>query len=884
VKGPFRLILALILSGAGVRAFGQTEPSQAAVSPSTGTAAAPGLSPGVLAQVRFTGIPPQAEAEARALMKAVDMAPYSDEDLAGDVGALLASGRFVSVQARKVALSGTHFRLDLDLRSVAPAPPQPSGQPARPGPPRPPWVLGEIVIEGNKRVKASVVRSQIKARAGDLYERSDLDRDTQGIDSLGQFSRVAVDISSMPERSVPERLKGVSGSETCVRLTFLLSEKTLISRIRFEGNSELSKGKLSDETALKAKDPFDRVKLREDGEKIVELYRKKGFLQASVEASTRAAGVEEVEIVHRIFEGPRSRIEAVELLGVSAFKPGKVLKQMENRRKKVFDEKKLPEDFKKIEALYKNNGYLDYELLSSSHSVSTDGCRIVLALSIREGRSYRFGETTFEGNSVLRSTDLARALDYRPGKVYSQERFDNSIRAIQELYADKGRLRAKVVPAKTMNEATGLLDIRFEVEEGRVVYIDHIDIEGNKATKTYVLRREILVQEGQIFSISKIRKSQERIMNLGFIDDVNLDIQSPVDPDRTDLTFDVLEGKPGMLTAGAGFSSLDGLMGMMTLQHMNLFGRAQRTSLQWSFGSRIQDYTASWTSMWTRGKPVSLGFDAFNTRRISPFESMNNGYTNRRTGGGVRVGPRFSDDKYHLNFNYTLQKIGVSNVDPQFADRLSEGTSVHSSLGMEFSRDTRDNYWDPSRGTRNGFGATLAGGPLLGTVNFIKPHIFNSLHHTLFTVEDYPCVLSISNRGGYVAPFGQTKQVPVFERFYVGGQDSLRGYSYSGEVGVPDGGSLYDVFNVEVGFPLAREHRKTIVKFVTFFDAGGSWESLSSARLRIGQDDRDIKTDVGFGIRFVTPAFPIRLDWGYGFNHKPGEQRYQINFGIGSLF
>src|SRR5262249_1586090 len=150
--------------------------------------------------------------------------------------------------------------------------------------------------------------------------------------------------------------------------------------------------------------------------------------------------------------------------------------------------------------------------------------------------------------------------------------------------------------------------------------------------------------------------------------------------------------------------------------------------------------------------------------------------------------------------------------------------------------------------------------------------------------DDYPLVLTFSNRAAYITQFGQTKEVPVFNRFYLGGQDTLRGYSPTGEVGFPSGGKMFDVFNVELGFPLARERKKTIVKLVTFFDAGTAWDRMKDFSGRVGSGQRDIKTDVGIGIRFTTPAFPIRLDWGYGFNHRPGEKAYQINFGLGNLF
>ncbi|MFA6092434.1 MAG: outer membrane protein assembly factor BamA [Elusimicrobiota bacterium] len=847
----------------------------------TSIAEASSSSEPVLAQIQLSGVSPEQEKDVLSLMSAKELSPYSDAQQERDRQTLLASGRFASVHLTRVPLSGTHFRLDVDLQPGTPAP-APS---AHDDVPKAPWVIGELALSGNKRIKLSVVRAQIKARPGDLYERYDLDKDIQAVLALGQFERVAADITAMPSKPVPANLSSVAGSSTAVKLTFIVEERNLVKRIRFEGNKGLSKARLLDEMTLKNKDPFDRAKLRTDEDKLLEYYHKKGYLRAVVRSTwTEEPSSHNLEVSFLIQEGPKSRIQEVRIQGVQAFKIKKVLKKMENRRKKIFDEKKLPEDLKKIETLYKNEGYLDFETLSSSVSFSEDGSRIFINIQLKEGRQYRYGDTTFSGNMVYKSSSLVTALDYRKGKLFSQERFDYTLRNIQEMYAEMGRLRTRVEPVKTFNSTTSLMDVRFDITEGNVVYIDHIDIEGNKTTKTYVFRRELTIHEGQPFSVSKVRKSQEKIMNLGFIDDVSMDIQSPLDPDKADLIFEIAEGKPGMLTAGAGFSSLDGLVGQLSLQHMNLFGRAQRASVQWSFGSRVQDYSLSWTSPWIADHPTSLGFDLFNTRRISPFDNSSSAYMSRRVGGGIRVGPRFQDDKYQLNFNYTFQKISVTNVQTQFLDRLSEGTSIQSSFGAEIARDTRDNIWDPTKGTRNGLGAVLTGGPLMGDIHFLKPSLFNSIHYTLFKINDWPFVFSLSNRAGYITQFGPTKEVPVFERYFIGGQDSLRGYSYAGEAGWPGGGKVYDVCNIEVGFPLARERRKTIVKFITFFDAGGSWDNMYSTRLHVGPDSSDIKTDVGFGIRFVTPAFPIRLDWGYGLNHRPGEQRYQVNFGIGPMF
>ena len=748
-----------------------------------------------------------------------------------------------------------------------------------------PWVVGDIKSDGLKNTKLSTIRGAIKARKGDLYDRPDLDKDVQSLLGLGLFERVGAEITLL-EKQVPAHFRKAAGADRQVLLNFIVKEKPVIRKITFLGQKKLSRGALSDLLALKNKDPFDRGKLDEDREKLTAKYREKGFLDAAIEPEVRIdTKSATVDLVFKVSEGAKSRIELVEISGVAAFKRKTLLKLMKNKRKKVYFVKDLAEDVKKIEAHYKNNGFLDVAISSPLVTLSADKTRINIALGVTEGRSYRFGNTSFMGNLIYTSTELAKAVEYRKGKVFSQEKFEESIRAVQELYSDRGRLRTRINPVKTFDSKADRMDVLYEIVEGPISYVGHVDVEGNKATKTHVLRREIVIKPGDMFRSSRVRRSIEKIRNLGFIDDVDLDLQpTPSDQDKVDLTFDVTEGKPGILTAGAAYSSVDGLIGTLSLQHLNLFGRAQKASIQWSFGKRVQDYSLSWTTPWLGSHPTSLGFDVYNTRRINPFDTSLSAYVERRTGGSIRLGPRFEEDKYQLNLTYGLAQISIQNVQDQFKGTLSEGTSIQSSFGAEFSRDTRDSIWDPARGSRHGIGVQLSGGPFMGDIHFLKPSLANQAHYTLFTIEDWPFVISAYHRGGYVTQFNATKQVPVQDRFFIGGQDSLRGYSPSGEAGFPQGGKVYSAANVEFGFPLARERKKTIVKFVVFADAGGAWDRTRDFSARVGSGERDIKTDIGFGLRFVTPAFPIRLDYGYGLNHRNGERLYQINFGLGPLF
>ncbi len=751
-----------------------------------------------------------------------------------------------------------------------------------------PWVIGDIRASGLKNVKFSTIRAQTKARKGDLYDRPDLDKDVQALLGLGEFDRVGAEITLL-DKPVPANFRKVAGTDREILLTFVVKEKPVIHKVDIEGNKGLSKGTLMDEITLKVADPYDRFKLEEDRKKVVDKYHEKGYLDATVETAVKLdTETQKVNVTFKIDEAQKSRIELVEISGVKAFKPHKLLGLMKNKYHKVFTEKELAEDVKKIEAEYKNAGYLDVRISTPVVSLSPDKTRIHIALGVIEGRSYLFGDTSFSGYLVLKSSELYHAVDYKPGQRFNEQKYEDTIRAVQELYADAGRLRTRVIPLKTLNPKTDRMDVRYDIIEGPVSYVDHIDVEGNKAAKTYVLRRECSMKSGDRFSAARVKRCRERMMNLGFLDDVEPDLQpSPTDPDKVDMTFDVTEGKPGMLTAGAAYSSIDGIIGTLSLSHMDVFGLAQRVSINWSFGARVNDLTLSWTEPWIGDHPTSLGYDVFDSMMITPFYGDLSAYTMRRVGGDVRLGPRFEDDRYIVNMSYTLQQIGVENIDPtmNFNGLLTPGTSIQSMASVEFARDTRDSIIDPTHGTRNSIGSQLSGGPLFGNVNFIKPTYGNQAHFTLFeAVDDWPFVMSLYNRGGYITPFGGSRTVDVQDRFFIGGQDTLRGYLPAADAGVADGGVAYDVANLEFGFPVAREHYKTIVKLVVFADAGGSWDSVHQINDRFGGNNQDLKSDVGLGIRFVTPAFPIRLDYGYGLNHQPGQKAYQINFGMGPLF
>ncbi|MDD4005005.1 MAG: outer membrane protein assembly factor BamA [Elusimicrobiaceae bacterium] len=745
-----------------------------------------------------------------------------------------------------------------------------------------PWMVCQTAASGLINVKESTILKNAKAAKGEFYQRFFIGEDIQALIGLGSLEKVSVDIARIAgERTAADK----SGPFPCHKVTYMAAEKPLIEDIVLQGRDELSKSKVLDAMSLKKKDFFSQGKLLQDAAAIEAKYAEEGFISAHAEGSTAPGHkTNSVILTMNIKEGPETRIGDVLFFGLSGFGKKKILKQTENRPGKVFSEKDLQKDQAEIQQFYKNHGFQEFAITGSSVVFNQDKSEAVLVYHFYEGPKSSFGDTVFSGNTVFTDTELRKALVYVKGRVYKQDLFNDSLRAIQELYADKGYLRAQVKPVIDYNSRTETSNISLEIIENSIVYVGSVDVEGNESTKKYVLTREVTLRPGDVFQANKVRKSQQKMMNLGFLDDVQIDIAPAPEPDKVDLTFDVVEGKPGMMTAGAAVSSVDGLYGELSVQHMNLFGKAQRLALTWSFGTRIMDYSLSWTTPWVDNKPVSLGLDAFNTRRLRPYGSSSTAYREKSTGGRVRVAPRFSDDKYTLSLGYTCENITIDQIDDAYTNVLAPGTSMTSSLTTEFIIDTRDYIWDPTSGSKNSISFELAGGPLMGDIDIYKVTLGSSYNYKLLEISDYPIVWSVANRIGFVDHYANTDAVPVYNRYFLGGQDTIRGYDNNGQIGPSDGGNLYYVLNSEIRFPLARERRKTLVQGAFFFDIGNDWKNFSDVSLETGSGTNQLKMGAGFGIRFTTPSFPIRLDWGYGFNHKSTDSKSEFYFTIGNMF
>ncbi len=749
-----------------------------------------------------------------------------------------------------------------------------------------PWMVCDIKADGLVNIRQATIEKNVKAKKGHLYQKEYIYEDMQSLIALDNFSDVKVDIKSFDGSRKDKQDKKDKTLYACHQITFIVKEKPIVEKITFEGRKKLSKGTIFKEMSLKKKDPYNETKLKADMFAIERKYEEKGYISSKATFKTEFDEKENIaNITIMIEESPRSRVKTLEITGLEELKDKKkkIVKLMKNRKKKVFKPQELDAELMRVDNFGRDNGYYDYHVVDRTVDFNEDKSEVYITYDINEGNKSVFGDIAFNGNIVFEDEELDTFVEFKENKLFNQKKLDRTVRYLQEEYANLGYLKAIIEPKYSFNEENKKLDIDFDIIENYIVYIENTDVTGYEKTEKYVFTRELAIKPGDRFSYEKIKKSQTKIMNLGFINDVQIDVTPTEEEDKVDLGFNVVEGTAGMFSAGIAMGTIEGLYGQASVSHMNFLGKAQRLSFNSSFGKNILDYSVSWSTPWLYDHPTSFGLDAFNTKRNHPFSSTLGAFTEKRKGGRINLGPRFEDDKYITGFSYGYEDVNISDIDPEYTGDIQEGTNIYSTFGANFAIDTRDNAWDPTSGAKNGLYGELSSPFLGGQVDLYKLNLKSGYHHTIFNAGDYPIVFALANRLGTVQNYGRTKGVPAVDRFYLGGADTIRGYDVTGEVGPETGGELFYILNAEIRLPLVREGRRNMVQGAIFYDLGNSWKSRHDIKYKIGRETDEFKSGLGVGIRFTTPMFPIRIDWGYGLNHKDGQDKAHFYFTVGNF-
>jgi outer membrane protein insertion porin family len=753
----------------------------------------------------------------------------------------------------------------------------------------------DVRFTGPVTVNRAVVMANIQTAVGKPRSRDVIEQDVRNLINTGYFFDVRV-----LEEPVTDG----------VRVIFQVQGKATIKEILFEGNKRYKEDRLRRECSQKAGDILDERKAHADALKMEELYQKAGYADAKVTydvSMDRDTGKAVLKFL--VKEGQRVFIKQIKISGNKAFPSKRLLKLMKTRKHwwgswmsstGVLKEEAFKEDLDKLRDFYRSNGYIDMEIRGTR--VERSGTKwMIIYIDVFEGAQYKVGSIRIEGNTLFPAGVLEKQLKMSSGKTFTPGGMDGDQKAVEDYYGSRGYLDTVVRPIRAPNVETGRIDLTYAIREGELTYIERIEIRGNTKTKDKVIRRELAVYPGDIYDTVRVDRSVERIKNLGYFSKVEATPEPTAVSNRKDLALNVEEQRTGSVTFGAGFSSIDSLIGFVevTQGNFDLFnwpaftGGGQKLRLRAQIGFERQDYELSFTEPWFLDKKLSLGFDLFHHQS----SYLSSDYTEQRTGGDLRL-EKALNEFVRGSVQYNLQSIR-SDVDNSASQELQtqEGSRLRSAVQGALVYDSRDSVFLTTRGNRSELTAELAG--LGGDVELYKLNAKSTYYFPLFNKH----VLQLLGAAGVVEAFGATKgdgqnvvetqvkgnstntvvrsvdDVPIFDRYFLGGANTLRGFSFrkvgpKDVDGEPIGGNAFYNATAEYTFPIIER-----VRGAMFFDIG----EVQIDAYTFSADN--LKSDVGLGVRLNLPVGPLRLDYGYPImTDKETGKTGKIQFSVGYQF
>ena len=753
----------------------------------------------------------------------------------------------------------------------------------------------EVRFVGPETVNRAVVMANIQTAVGKPRTRDVIEQDVRNLINTGYFFDVRV-----LEEPVTDGVK----------IVFQVQGKATIKEVLFEGQKRFKEDRLRRESTQKAGDILDERKAHADALKMEELYQKAAYPDVKV---TYDVGIDKdtgkAVLKFKISEGQRVYIRTVKFSGNKAYPEKRLLKLIKTRRHwwgswlastGVLKEDDFREDLDKLRDFYHSNGYIDMEIRNTR--VERIGPKwMVIHIDLFEGTQYKVGNVRIEGNTLFPVSAIEKHLKMTGGKTFTPGGMAADQKAIEDFYGTRGYLDTTARPTRVPNVETGRIDLTYTIHEGELTYIEKINIRGNTKTKDKVIRRELAVHPGEIYDTVRVERSVERIKNLGYFSKVDATPEPTDVPNRKDLALDLEEQRTGSVTFGAGFSSIDSLIGFVevTQGNFDLFnwpsftGGGQKLRLRTQLGFKRQDYELSFTEPWFLDQKLALGFDLFHHE--SSF--LSSVFTEQRTGGDLRLEKALSEF-IRGSVQYSIQSINL-NVDRKASQELQsqEGGRIRSAIQGSLVYDTRDSVFLTTKGNRSELDAEMAG--LGGDVELYKLNAKSSVYFPFFNNH----VLQLLGAAGVVEAFGATKgdgklvtetvvnngqtntvrrlvdDVPIFDRYFLGGANTLRGFSFrkvgpkDGD-GEPIGGNMFYNATAEYTFPIIER-----VRGAFFFDIGEVERNAYTFSIA------DLKSDAGIGVRLNLPIGPLRLDYGYPImTDRETGKNGKIQFSVGYQF
>ncbi len=720
--------------------------------------------------------------------------------------------------------------------------------------------VNAIEVKGLKRIEEGAVKAKISQKLGEPVSQEKTNEDIKNIFAMGYFEDVKAEIEAF---------------EGGVRLIYVVKEKPTIIRVDFQGNKEIEDAKLKEKISVTPGSIADTVLIQDNASKIGKFYEEEGFWLTNVVPVIKKISPDEISLTYQIDEGQKVRIKHIVIEGNKKLSSRQIKKVMDTKEWWLFSfitssgyykKEQMEVDIEKIRNLYYNNGFLKVMIAEPEIAVDNDKKKMTIKIMISEGDQFTVASVDFSGNTVFDNDTIRKKITLAPNTLFRKNMLEKDLLSISELYSNNGYALASVVPDLLPDEQNRTVKVSLNIAEGDKYRMGRIEISGNTKTRDKVIRREVRIDEGETFDSSKLKRSYERINNLGFFDSVEMIPKPQYEDKSVAVDIKVKERPTGFLSVGGGYSSQDKFIATADITQGNLFGRGQYIKLKGELGGSSSYYELSFRDPYFLDTLYSF------TAGIYKHQKDYIEYNKDAYGFYFGFGKSFAEF-WRGDITYNFEKSDITNVDNDASIIVTDQKGRHtlSSITPTIVRDSRDNYIDPTRGSRNSLTVTLAG--LGGDYGYFKGLIDSGWYfpwgETTFLLR---------GRFGYATEVFD-KQLPLFERFYVGGLSTVRGLAF-GDAGPHDsatdeaiGGTTELIFNTEFIFPISPEMK---LKGLVFFDAGNSYDGFT--------EFGTLRYTTGLGIRWISPFGPIRLEWGYNIDKKPGESSSKFEFAFGSFF
>jgi len=693
----------------------------------------------------------------------------------------------------------------------------------------------QVRVTGNRRIEADAIKGVIKTKPGNVYLAKSLSEDLKAIYAMGYFDDIRIEAEDNPGGRI---------------ITFRVKEKATIRNILLKGNKVYEEKEIQDALNIKTGSVLNIFEIKENVKRIESLYKEKNYHEVKVSYDVKELNNNQTDVEFVIEEGKKIRIKSITLSGNKAY-PDKKLKGMMKTDEKgfwswltssgEFNKENLNNDIAKVAAFYHNNGFIEARIGEPDVEYKEDW--IYITLKIEEGPQFKVGKVEVKGDLIRTEAELKKDLKIADEIFCNGEVLRKDVLTLNDIYADEGYAFAEIAPRLDKDPAQGIANIAYVIKQNKQVYIERILIAGNTKTRDKIIRRELKVREQELYSNSDLKRSIRNLYRLDYFETVDVDRTEGSSDDKVVLKVDVKEKPTGTFSFGGGYSSVEKAFAMASVTQRNLFGRGQILQLKAEVGGTSDRYTLSFTEPWLFDIPLSAGFDLYNWRR--DYDT----YDKNSKGGGIRFGyPVFDYTRLYLSYSYDVGDI--ENVTEEASKSVAdmEGRNVMSSVATTLHYDSRDKMFNPTEGADHSLTLQYAGElgqyvPLFwDTVGFVHA------------------------KGGYVRE-GSDGKLPDYERFYLGGMNSLRGFDWRDicsldENGDKIGGDKFVQFNLEFLVPLIK---KAGLVGVIFYDTGNVFNNGEDIELGT------LRKSAGFGFRWYSPMGPIRVENGYILDPKEGE-------------